>query len=474
VIALASATAQQAVDDLAQILRRRIETGSSAAVIVAIRPQTVTLNPGQTQQFAAVLAGPSNTGVTWSLREANGGAIEGSGMYSAPIDAGTYHVVVTSAADAAASDTATINVVLGGGPLRPLPLISRGVPVFSSGDSLPATNANDADYGTLWRSSGIPPVWIAYDLSGVPAAQRARAVVAWYSDNWNYNYDHAGDTRYDCPGLYTIDAHAAPGGGSPPAESDPAWVKLAEVTSLNPYNGRQHVVSLTAGGTVHNWIRMRVTQVNGSDWNYDVVLNLDIHDAHEGLEDDWIFFGDSITAGAMAHAPRGDLTFSQTVQLSQPGFFPVQQDGGVGGWGTMDGILHIPAWLADFPGRYVGIAFGTNDTWQMPSQFYANYETIVRAVMAAGKIPVIPTIPWNRSGNAGQIPPLNAKLDQLKTAYPEIISGPDFWTFFQTNQALISSDNIHPTDAGYVAYRRLWAETMLTRVYPKRATAGRR
>ena len=94
-------------------------------------------------------------------------------------------------------------------------------------------------------------------------------------------------------------------------------------------------------------------------------------------------------------------------------------------------------------------------------------------MIAAGKIPVIPTIPWNRTGSAAFIPALNARLDQLKAVYPEIVSGPDLWTFFETNQPLISSDNLHPTDEGYVAYRRLWAETMLEQVYPRPQAPGR-
>jgi lysophospholipase L1-like esterase len=352
-------------------------------------------------------------------------------------------------------------------PPQPLPMISRELPVYSSGGSLPATNANDSDYGSLWRSSGNMPVWIAYDLSAVPEEQRGIVVVAWYADNYNFNYSLlTNEVRYNCPGIYTIDAHAAPGGIQPPAEADPGWVTLASVSILNPYHSRQHVVNLTDGSTVYNWLRMRVTQVNGSVWNQDVAINLDVHDAHRGVEDDWIFFGDSITAGAMNHIPRGDATFSQIIHGRYPACFPVQQDSGIGGWSTPDGVAAIPGWLAIFPGRYVGISYGTNDAWWVsPSQFYANYETIVKAVLVSGKIPVIPSIPWNRASSAERIPALNAQLDELKAAYPQILSGPDLWTFFQNHQDLISTDNIHPTEEGYAAYRRQWAEAMLFSVY---------
>jgi hypothetical protein len=36
---------------------------------------------------------------------------------------------------------------------------------------------------------------------------------------------------------------------------------------------------------------------------------------------------------------------------------------------------------------------------------------------------------------------------------------------FQSHQDLISSDNIHPTDAGFGAYRQQWANTVLTKIY---------
>ena len=86
-------------------------------------------------------------------------------------------------------------------------------------------------------------------------------------------------------------------------------------------------------------------------------------------------------------------------------------------------------------------------------------------MIRAGKTPVVPTIPWNRRPSADNIPALNAKLATLSAAYPQIVNGPDLWAFFRKNQSLISNDDTHPTEAGFVAYRRLWAEAMLAGVY---------
>lgn len=81
------------------------------AVTVDISPKTASLAPGGTQYFTAVMAGTSNTGVSWSVQGGSAsGTITSSGLYTAPATPGTYHVVATSQADPGASATATVDV----------------------------------------------------------------------------------------------------------------------------------------------------------------------------------------------------------------------------------------------------------------------------------------------------------------------------------------------------------------------------
>lgn len=81
------------------------------AVSVAISPKTVGLSSGASQAFACTVTGSSNTACTWAVTEgAAGGSVTSGGLYTAPSAAGTYHVRVTSQADASKSDTATITV----------------------------------------------------------------------------------------------------------------------------------------------------------------------------------------------------------------------------------------------------------------------------------------------------------------------------------------------------------------------------
>ncbi len=285
-----------------------------------------------------------------------------------------------------------------------IPLISRSVPAFASSASYPASNANDDSYDTTWRSQGTP-AWLAYDLSGVPASQRGKVLVAWYNETYNYDHTIIRYDAYNMPQDYTIDVNAGRGGNSPPGTG---WITLVTVKG-NHYHSREHVVDMAG----KNWIRMNVTAVDGSVQNFDASINLDIYSASYGAVEDWIFFGDSITAGAMGHSTTGGVkSFAQLINAR------------------------------------------------------LNYVTMVQAVLHAGKSPVVPRIPWGRTANIQNCgPALNARIDALYQAFPQIIKGPDLWTFFLHNQNLISNDNIHPTDAGFGAYRQQWANAMLTEVY---------
>jgi lysophospholipase L1-like esterase len=343
-----------------------------------------------------------------------------------------------------------------------MPVISRGKPAFASSASQAATNANDSSYSTYWRSNG--PAWLAYDLSTVPAANRGTVMVGWYNDPITTPYDHTmiGDAAYNNIGSYTIDGNAAAGGTTPPGSG---WVTLVTVAG-NKYHSRQHLLNLTG----YRWIRINVTAADGSAGNNDAMLNMDVHDASQSDDDSWIFYGDSITQAGMAHEPLNGSgpNFSQLINASLPTYFPAAENGGIGGLISSDGASRINTWLSIFPGHYVGLAFGTNDANGCTSAttFYNNYVTMVQAVLNHGDVPVVPTIPWARTANVQSCAPgMNAKIAQLYANFPQVVHGPDLWTYYQTHQSLISGDNLHPSDAGYTAYRQQWASAMLTNVY---------
>ncbi len=74
---------------------------------LTISPAAVTLSPRGTQTFTA---GFANASVTWTIKEAGGGQINGAGFYTAPSAAGFYHVIATSIEATAITASATVTV----------------------------------------------------------------------------------------------------------------------------------------------------------------------------------------------------------------------------------------------------------------------------------------------------------------------------------------------------------------------------
>ena len=359
------------------------------------------------------------------------------------------------------------------GSAAPLRLISRDVPAYAPGFSSGARHANDADYRTKWRSSGVPTT-LAYDLSEVPVAQRQRILLAWYNDD-SYGYDHAliGQPGYNNAGAYTIEIHRGEGGGRPPADG---WVAVAS-RSGNTRHSMEHVID--AAGA--NWVRIRFTASDGSPRNADIAIKLDVYDAAAGVGDGWFFAGDSITANCMSHGDTGgedaDNPTSQTSIKAPPfglqvealaGTLPPQENAGMPGWTAADAATTLAGWLADFPGRYVTLNFGTNDAagGVSPGDFESRLAALVKIVQGAGKIAVIPTIPFAREPtHQRNIPALNARIRALPSSLRGVIAGPDLWEYFRSNPRLVSSDGIHLNAQGCAAYRTLWAQHAAQQIY---------
>jgi lysophospholipase L1-like esterase len=337
-------------------------------------------------------------------------------------------------------------------------LISRGLSAYSSSGA--ASGANDSSYNSYWRSSGTPAT-LAYDLSSVREANRRRIYLVWYNDP-TYGYDHTlgGGPGYNNPGSYTIEANTALGGRVPTT----GWVTL-ETVAGNVLHSRDCVLPFAG----YNWVRFNATASDGSPGNSDIVLKLDVYDASGGVTDGWLFAGDSITAGGMGHNDLSVHAESFTNQVGAlTGNYPAQQNAGMGGWSAGDMLAHLPSWLQSFHGKYVTLSLGTNDAagGVPPGAFYDSMAALVKQVLAAGKIPVVPTIPWSRDPtHARNIPPLNAQIQKLYRAFPSVIPGPDLYTYLEANQSYISSDNVHPTAAGYAAVRTQWASVAAKSIY---------
>src|SRR2546426_7651105 len=108
-----------------------------------------------------------------------------------------------------------------------------------------------------------------------------------------------------------------------------------------------------------------------------------------------MFYGDSITATAMGH--DGSANFPQLINASNSAYFPAQENGGIGFMTTNDVVgSRFNTWLAAFSGRYVSIAYGTNDAaggGGSPPQFFYNYSNMGGAAITPGEITAGPKSP---------------------------------------------------------------------------------
>ena len=78
---------------------------------VSVNPVSASLTPSGTWRFTATVSNADDTRVSWSVREgAAGGTIDATGLYTAPAQTGTYHVVATSVADPSRSASAVVSV----------------------------------------------------------------------------------------------------------------------------------------------------------------------------------------------------------------------------------------------------------------------------------------------------------------------------------------------------------------------------
>ncbi len=336
----------------------------------------------------------------------------------------------------------------------PNPVISRRVPAYAGVNGWSARSGNDDHYSGYWTGKA-PDDWLAYDLSGVPEEQRRQVLAVWYSPS---TFDQLGAwaSRIHEPTDYTLEANAAPGGACP----ETGWETLVTVTG-NPLGARAHALDLTG----YNWIRLHVTRADGSDTG-TCEVNFDIHDVSRGAADSWLFLGDSITAGGMQNS-RG-TGFAAYVNRLDDRYFPLQINGGIGGFTSRDALGHIHRWLGDFPGRYVVLAYGTNDAWGNlgADRFHQNTLVLIQAVLEAGKIPVLPTIPWSTEpGVSRNLDAYNAQIRRIWAQFPQVIPGPDFDAVFREHPEYLGPDGVHPSDHGYENMRRIWAETLVERVY---------
>jgi lysophospholipase L1-like esterase len=268
---------------------------------------------------------------------------------------------------------------------------------------------------------------------------------------------------------YTIDVS-----GDTTTGADGTWTTVVTVTD-NAVRTRGHVIDFTG----KTWVRMTITAPPPTESSNGVQIGeIDVHDISNSpdLPDDtWFFMGDSITAFAYDRAQAHQPSFASLIHMAQPTFFPAMINGGIGGELSGDGLARLAdALTLNSAYRFFVLGYGTNDAAHGDTGAYmTNMQAMIDMVKAAGKIPIIPRIPYATNTLYSSVDQFNTVVDQL-VASNNLIVGPDFYTFFMANQDDFTcppcggsrmTDGLHPDDTGLQAMNQLWATAAMP-LYP--------
>jgi lysophospholipase L1-like esterase len=327
--------------------------------------------------------------------------------------------------------------------LVPAPIISRGKRVTSR----PAGGevVVDGVYRTKasWsggKPSAAHPSWVAIELGAGPS----RLLLQWTSSG---NHDYF-DRKYGAPADYRIETSADSTDGE-----NGTWRVVASVTG-NPARTRAHAFDFAG----QRWVRLTVTALSPDVFEWGLYVDeIDVHDLSRGGDDIWVFFGDSITSGVFDRAPEHQPSFAEGVARRHPGYFPATLGAGFGSLHHTDAVRRIDQVLALNPAaKVVALSFGSND-WD-PVAFRRDLLETIRKVRAAGKIPVVPRVPYRSDSKEDRAARLAAVVDAV-TREECLVPGPDLYAWFEAHPERLM-DGLHPDPAGAVEQIRLWAEAM--------------
>jgi lysophospholipase L1-like esterase len=331
----------------------------------------------------------------------------------------------------------------------PSPLVSRSKRVvgWSSLKFAKPENVNDGNYSTAW-GAGHPtperPAWVAIDIGVGPK----RVLVNWVASG-SFNYE---ETDYGSPAAYRIETSGDSTNGE-----DGSWRTAADVLGVST-----HGQTNSFGFAGQRWVKFVVTRTPAESPNGVQITEIDVHDVTAGGRDCWFFLGDSITALAFDRAPGHQPSFAERVHASRPAYFPAMVDGGTGGTKSDEGAEHIGDWLARNPDAYFwAIGYGTNDAAGNTSdtaRFRKNVQTIIDRVRAAGRVPILATIPFASDNQHQYIPRFNQVVSELQVMNG-LPSGPDLYTWFEAHSDELR-DGVHPNQQGVVSTNRLWSEAV--------------
>ncbi|SPE30735.1 Ig domain protein, group 2 domain protein [Candidatus Sulfopaludibacter sp. SbA6] len=157
------------------------------AITVTVSPATVTLNTGQTQQFAATLQN-STAGVTWSISP-QAGTIDNAGLYTAPatIASSTSKVTVTATSIDDPTKSGTASVTLLAVPTISVTVTPAAVTLNNNQTQQFTATVQNSAAGVTWSISpqvgSIGPTGLYTSPGLITATQKVTVTAASISDS---------------------------------------------------------------------------------------------------------------------------------------------------------------------------------------------------------------------------------------------------------------------------------------------------
>jgi lysophospholipase L1-like esterase len=330
--------------------------------------------------------------------------------------------------------------------ISPNPNISRGKPVFTSAGSAVYLIDNNLTETSFHVSNGS---WIAINVGEVTS----KVFLTW--NNPNYSWSDVIAAAHSCKQKiktavnYTIEKSSNSTNGI-----DGDWEIMTTVTDNN-VTARGHLIDFTDA----DWIKMNISKGAGS------INEVEVFNVSDKSNDLWFFPGTSISANAFkATAPANN--FADMVHDANLVYTPAMIRGGIPCIYSGDLAADISMYLAVAGNvKYWAVEMGTNDAWggsdNNVSSFKKNMQTVIDACKAAGIQPILARIiGTNKALAKWQIHPDFLKAIDDLTIENNLITGPDFYTWFITHPNEFHIDGVHPNAAGAASIQKLWAEKM--------------
>jgi acyl-CoA thioesterase I len=348
---------------------------------------------------------------------------------------------------------AILAAIPAGAAIKPMTLISTGKPCFvSTGNNAVLF---DRDLTTRWDCADSS--WIAVKV-GSGYSKLLLHWIPYEFASWIPYWEDADSTG--APGDYQILVSNNSTNGQ-----DGTWSPVVTVTGNHDVS-RMHSFNFTG----QEWVKFRTT---ARTWRKNAIslAEIEIFDVSNGIEDTWIFVGNSITSGAFHN--RITPSFAQDIAALHPGYQPAMINGGHSGARVSEGTAEIDDRLAMNPDvHFWCLEYGTNDSRDGYDTlvFRKSIDTMITKIMAAGHVPMLAQVPWSVQ-NYSVTPKYSRQIDFLNAKY-SLLPGPDLFAWFKAHPTELKQNDVHPNDTGDVSMNRLWAQAVAS-LYSTTVASGR-